>query len=372
MESAPGSAGKDLVWGPHDLGYVAHAMAATQNSSGPLRLACSSFCMQAANWVDVFDVDVGTPEVLRQTARLPHYFPATRVRWLEDPSRGGQDLVVTSGDALRVWSASGELRSLLPQETNPQGVCTPITSVDARSETGATQLASSDVYGFCSLWDVERGMRLQTTDLGQPLSDVAFGPSRLIAASGDRGECFLIDPRTPEDVAVLEMSGSSVSGPSRIAWPKHRSDAIAVAWQTVESCVALHTGFRQTRKLSKHRILGRPGFGAAVADLQWSSVYPEFLCCAKEDGVVEMWHVGAADDLVGAEALQPAFQWDTGRQEACTALALSGKVASQHHLLMLATMPKQPPGGAAEVASASAGRGKLWIAGLPHGRSPRT
>jgi len=346
----PPIGGKELVWGPHDVGYVVHTMAASENREGPLRLACGSFRMEAENFVDIFEVDTSAQEVVRQTARLPHYFPATRTRWIAAPPGAGTDLVVTSGDRLRIWSVTGELRSLLAQEANPQGFATPITSTDASVEAGSVELVSVDVYGVCSLWDAERGQRLQALDLGQPLSDVAFGPGRLIVASGDRGHCFVMDPRKPEDAAVLESRSCSVSGPSRVVWPRHRHDALAVAWQSGESCIALYTGLRQAGSQvgTQQRILSRTG--ASVAELQWSSTYPEFLFSCKEDGVAEMWHVGAEDAPDGVHMQAPAYQWNFGREEACTALAVSGK-----ETLLVATMSKQ----------AKSNGGSLWIAGLP-------
>ncbi|CAK0845261.1 unnamed protein product, partial [Prorocentrum cordatum] len=92
---------------------------------------------------------------------------------------GGGELLATSGDCVRIWSSSGELRRLLRHEANPRGVCCPITAIDVDPEAGAAPvLASCDVYGTCALWDLETGApRQRPVDLGQALLDVAFGPN---------------------------------------------------------------------------------------------------------------------------------------------------------------------------------------------------
>eukprot|EP00913_Durusdinium_trenchii_P005414 g5046.t1 len=198
------------------------------SQSSQLLIACSSFIPEAPNFV----------EVLSASRRLPHYYPPTRVRWLCG------ELLATSGDCLRIWSADGELARLLRHESNPQeprdaacrdardacfSRCTPITSVDSSESpcstaTAGVQMASlpesipsSDVYGVCALWDVETGTMQQAFDLGQPLSDVAFGPNRLLAAAGENGDCFLMDTRQSKDVAVYSPA-ERVKGPARIAW----------------------------------------------------------------------------------------------------------------------------------------------------------
>eukprot|EP00439_Symbiodinium_sp_Y106_P023569 s150_g2.t2 len=209
------------VWGPRELDYAVHDMAVRSSAdSSQMLIACSSFIPEAANFVEVVAIGIEGQTDVRSTTRLPHYYPPTRVRWLGGGS--SRELLASSGDCLRVWKADGELCRLLRHESNPQGRCTPITSVDSSESPNSTastgaQMASCDVYGICALWDVEMGSMQQAFDLGQPLTDVAFGPNRLLAATGEKGDCFLMDPRQSQEVAAFAPS-EHVAGPARIAW----------------------------------------------------------------------------------------------------------------------------------------------------------
>merc|ERR1712194_708887 len=104
---------------------------------------------------------------------------------------------------------------------------------------GGANLASCDVYGVCAFWDVEVGKVTSATDLGQPLSDVAFGHGGLLAAAGDKGDVFMMDPRQPQNVDVLTPR-ERVSGPARMAWAPSSSGLLAVAWQGEKGGLAIY------------------------------------------------------------------------------------------------------------------------------------
>merc|ERR1712110_531062 len=87
--------------------------------------------------------------------------------------------------------------------------------------------------------------------------------------------------------------------------------------------------------------------------------YPECLCTAKEDGVVELWDFPRdMASTAAAEASGPCFRWEPSKTEVCTALAVSSEGWAKQHFLMAATMPGQNLQGGMPA-------GSLWIAGLP-------
>lgn len=353
------------VWGPHELGYAVHDLDVRTTSSATgsgLMVACSSFIPDAANFVEVMTFGFAAPQGIRSSVRLPHYFPCTRVRWMRSGS--GKELLATSGDYLRVWSASGELCRLLRHEANPQGVCTPITSVDAAagSAPSGQSLASCDIYGICALWDVETGAMTQALDLGQPLSDVAFGPDGVLAVVGERGDCFMMDPRQPQDVSVFAPR-TRVSGPARIAWGAHRPDLFAVSWQGEAGALALYNGM--LRQPKQNPVVIKSTSSAIVSDLCWSHAHPELLACAREDGIVDVWQFPESGLEQAATTPGPGFSWaPRGERGAnCTALAMSPEVRPGHHVLVMATMPPGQPGPEGQEANATGGA--LYLAGLP-------
>jgi len=281
----------------------------------------------------------------------------------------GQELLATSGDCIRVWSAKGELRKLLRHENNPQKRCTPITSVDATpatpSSASGSQLASCDIYGICSIWDTETGSVKQAFDLAQPLCDVAFGPNGLVAVAGDHGDCFLLDPRQPQGDVGVFAPRERVRGPGRIAWGAHRPDMFAIAWQGEEGALVLYDA---SSSKASPRVLKSPS-ASVTSDLQWSYAHAELLACAKEDGQVEIWQFPEAGLEAAAMAAGPGYTWAPLRRANCTALAMSPQVkADGHHVLVLATMPAGQPGPQGQEATATGGA--LWFAGLPPPRAP--
>jgi len=338
---------QDGIWGPHSLSYVAHTMAmrpAVDPAATASMLACSSFLPESSNFVDLLSINHDAPQMVRSVGRLPHYYPPSRMRW-KSP-----DLLLTSGDYIRIWNTNGELRRLLRHDENSRGVCSPITSNDVDAGTG---LVSCDVYGICALWDVEAGRRTGAIDLNQPLCDVAFGPNGLLAVAGERGDVFVMDPRQPENVDILPLR-EQVCGPARMAWaPSSGTNAgtLAVAWQGERGGLAIYKWPLERDRSGQLLQSASPQCGA-VADLKWSEApgSADYLCCASEGGGVEVWNIGS-DAARGG----PCFNWQPRSGEVCTSLALS--VRRQQQFVTLATMPAQPaPGGS--VAS-------LWVAALP-------
>jgi len=350
-------------WGPYNLGYTAHTLAfhPKETSGNRLHLACGSFILEAPNFVDVLSLDVEGPDVVRSAVRLPHYFPPTRLKWFRPSSDGGieQDLLVTSGDAVRVWSSSGQLHKILPHKDNPKGLCTPITSVDSWNPnmcgSSPAHIVSCDVYGICALWDVHHGALKQAFQLDQPLHDVAFCPDGRIAVAGDDGSCFLIDPRAQFDALPRLGLRERVRGPARIAVSSQGSNLISIAWQGEEGGLALY----DSKDKRAHRLLQSASRGSATADLQWSPTFPELLCCAKECGMVEVWQIPENGTETSSAVARPCFEWQPRRGEVCTSLALSPQVAKKS-LIVVSTIAEHEFEGQGPVQ-----RSSLWAQAFP-------
>merc|ERR1712216_872945 len=138
----------------------------------------------------------------------------------------------------------------------------------------------------------------------------------------------------------------------------NRSDKLfAVAWQGGDGAIALYS--TANRKVVP-QVLRSPGFGggAVAADIQWSPCSPEQLCCAKEDGVVEVWQLpnfafGAAAAAGPEQRMGPVAGSQSG--VVCTALALNPEAGRRE--MVLATMPS--------ASTSSTSGGALWMTVLP-------
>jgi WD40 repeat protein len=327
-------------WGPYDLGYVAHTMAlqpAARDAASVL-LAVGSFIPASPNFVELVTIRDGLPQFAQNPVRMPHYFPPSRVRWIN------QDSLVTSSDYIRIWNVKGELQKLLSHDSNPNNLCAPITSVDSH-EGQSRYLASCDVYGILSLWDTAEGKIINKQDLGQSLCDVAFSSSGMLAIAGDKGDIFLRDPRVSNDVHVVSLR-ERISGPARLSWSGY--DQLAVSWQGDEGGLAVYNRVGQTWTGT---LLRSSRLGSSFADLDWcpNSDFQNYLCSAHEGRGVEVWKV--SDDV--ARGTEPCFQ--AAHSAICTSLSLCEVQGKQ--FAMLATMPAQQ--------AASANAGSLWVAALP-------
>lgn len=335
--------GNELLRGPYDIGYVAHTLAlqpGAKDASSTV-LALGSFIPASPNFVDLINIRAGLPN-LQNAVRLPHYFPPSRVCWID-----GEHLV-TSSDYLRIWNANGNLEQLLKHDSNPNNICAPITSVDSQGKVngGASCLASCDVYGILTVWDAAAGKVTSKMDLGQSLCDVAFGPSGVLAIAGDKGDIFLRDPRMQDNVHVVSLR-ERISGPARLSWSGYGQ--LAATWQGDEGGLAVYNNVNS----NVTGTLLRPSrSGSSFADLKWcpNTDFQDYLCSAHEGRGVEVWKVSNAVEGGG-----PCFEWQPQAAEVCTALTLCE--AQGRQLAILATMPAQP------VAGANAG--SLWVAALP-------
>lgn len=298
------------------------------------------------NFVDLSTLNLESPQIMTDSAKLPHYFPPTQVRWLNTAASKG--IVATSSDYIRIWDVDGKLQKLFHHD-NPRDVCTPITSIAA----GKERLASCDVYGILTLWDVEYGKQLHSYDLEQPLCDVAFGPQDSVAAVNNLGACYVIDLRHQDNVGVLNPYQRTV-GPARIAWSDQR-DLFAVAWQGQPSNITLYNGKHGQQEPQKPQMLRTLGAPSTVADLEWSPAWPELLCCCKEDGAVELWRL--PDDSVSESVKLGDLpqRWVPCSGDVCTALTAGGELPDGQSIIVVATMSPH---------AQNAG-GSLWIARLP-------
>ncbi|CAJ1377214.1 unnamed protein product [Effrenium voratum] len=171
---------------------------------------------------------------------------------------------------------------------------------------GRSLKRSSDVYGVCALWDVETGTMQQAFDLGQPLSDVAYGPNRLLAVAGENGDCFLLDTRQSKDVAVFSPA-ERVRGPARIAWGARVNSVLAVAsgkGGVGKSSVCVNLAFTMQRHLGlKVGILDADIYGPSLPSMVPASV-AEKVYASEAGGIIPLHFEGAP--LMSMGFLRPA------------------------------------------------------------------
>ena len=251
---------QSLDWAPAPPG---------RNTSG---LAIGSFQADEDNFVKVYDFDRAST-TMTEVSELPHYFPPTKIKW-----RPSGDLLVTSGDVLRVWNARrGKLEAFLTHNTERErdrGVCTSVTACD----WGESGIISVESTGLALLWsDVSQSKVSSIWDLGHKvLYDVAFKDAHVLAVASS-AEIVLLDLRSPCEVRNFPTKGLSArQGPAKLAWSAD-GNVIAVA-----ALAGGGVSFYDDRAASSSKSFGL--WDAPVIGLDW--VDEENVICAHEDGKV--------------------------------------------------------------------------------------
>uniref|UniRef100_A0A673YMN1 DDB1 and CUL4 associated factor 7 n=1 Tax=Salmo trutta TaxID=8032 RepID=A0A673YMN1_SALTR len=149
-----------------------------------------------------------------------HPYPTTKIMWIQDSKGVYLDLLVTSGDYLRIWRISDtetRLECLLNNNKNSD-FCAPFTSFDW-NEVDPNLLGTSSIDTTCTIWGLETGQVLSKANLvsGQvktqliahdkEVYDIAFshagGGRDMFASVGADGSVRMFVQRHLEHSAII-------------------------------------------------------------------------------------------------------------------------------------------------------------------------
>lgn len=167
--------------------------------------------------VEVVQVNNETKK-LEKKFEFDHKYPATKIMWVPDSNNNYPDVMVTSGDILKVWSIENNEKAVLKcalsgvktfQLKQKKELTAPLTSFDWSSQNLNTIITCS-IDTTCSIWDIQKETLTKTLIAhDKEVFDVSFSPEpQFFATVGADGSVRHFDIRYTD--LILEISQSPI------------------------------------------------------------------------------------------------------------------------------------------------------------------
>jgi WD repeat-containing protein 68 len=187
---------------------------------------------------------------LEKKFQFQHQYPPTKIMWIPEPAGNTPDLMVTSGEILRVWSIENNEKAELKCKLtgNKKELTAPLTSFDWSSHSLNTVITCS-IDTTCSIWDINKESLIKTLIAhDKEVLDVSYSPEpQIFATVGADGSVRHFDTRDLSKSDILyEMSECLV----RVAWNKNNKHFVAVISMQDSSVTLLDTR-KQSHPVSK-------------------------------------------------------------------------------------------------------------------------
>lgn len=170
--------------------------------------------------------------------------------WIPDSSGNCPDLMVTSGEMLRVWNIENNERAELKCALtgNKKELTAPLTSFDWNNKNLNTVITCS-IDTTCSIWDINKESLVKTLIAhDKEVLDVSFSPEpEIFATVGADGSVRHFDIRDLSKSDILYETGECLV---RVAWNKNNKYFVAVISFQDNSVTLLDTR-KQSHPVSK-------------------------------------------------------------------------------------------------------------------------
>ena len=141
----------------YDTDWLIYAMGFSYNTAHGFRIALGSFIEDLQNKVEILAISDEAGGSLEKRAEFVHNYPPTKIMWIPDREGTYPDLLISSGDHLRIWNVSEQnevtLKSKLSNKrSNEHGA--PLTSFDWNTNS-LNKVGTSSIDTTCTIWDIE-------------------------------------------------------------------------------------------------------------------------------------------------------------------------------------------------------------------------
>lgn len=253
------------------------------------QIALTTFNESSTNFLCVLQAELTQSQSLSLMAEARITMPPTKVAW----SPQGENTLLTSGDALRLWRLDPVTRALsvsatLAKHAKPEQISAPapMTSFDWNVVNPNTAIVSS-ADTTCTVWDLtSQTVTTQLIAHDQEVYDVAYlkqSQFQFVSVSCD-GSARLFDLRALENSTIIYESPTAAPM-LRIAPSPHDSNVIAAFGQDQTSVVILD--IRATRNPVK--LL--EGHQAPLNSMAWLPNRPEYMATGGDDCQLLLWDV---------------------------------------------------------------------------------
>jgi WD repeat-containing protein 68 len=208
--------------------------------------------------------------------------------WIPDKNNSREDLLATTGDALRLWKVNDKanavkMHTLLSNSKNNE-FGAPLTSFDW-NETDPTILGTSSVDTTCTIWNVEtRQVKTQLIAHDKEVYDIAFAQStdQVFASAGADGSVRMFDLRSLEHSTIIYEAPELVPL-LRVGWNKHDHNYMAAFLMDQHQVVILDI------RAPSVPVAELFGHTQNVNTLAWAPHSSCHLCTAGDDRQALLW-----------------------------------------------------------------------------------
>mmetsp|Transcript_18475 Transcript_18475/g.30797 ORF Transcript_18475/g.30797 Transcript_18475/m.30797 type:complete len:332 (+) Transcript_18475:206-1201(+) len=285
-----------------------------------LKLAVGSFKEEYSNQIHVIQLDRdddGNGDFVK-VSEFDHPYPATKVMW-SPADHTGPELLATTGDYLRLWSAGTdgqfELKALLNNNRHTE-YCAPLTSFDW-NDADPTLIGTCSVDTTCTMWDVNKmAPKTQLIAHDKEVYDMTFAAgAHNFATVGADGSVRLFDLRTLEHSTILYETPDQ-SPLLRVAWNRISDNYIATILTNSPTAIIIDVRMPSVPaiELRAHQ--------ASVNGLAWAPHSANHICTCSDDHDALIWDVTTTPRTVeepmlsySADAEINQLQWDKTQEQ---------------------------------------------------------
>eukprot|EP00758_Cryptobia_borreli_P010053 Tbor_TRINITY_DN5530_c0_g1::TRINITY_DN5530_c0_g1_i1::g.13186::m.13186/K11805/WDR68, HAN11; WD repeat-containing protein 68 len=331
MEQSPN--GKAI---PYHTGWIANGLSWSFRDNTPFRFAVGSFTQEYKNNIDIVQMH-GEDLVCRAT--FTHTYPPTKIMFSPEKSTSGSDLLITTGDYLRVWEikdapeggegmkekdvpenqeASNEATKqregtgnnptshvysellakknktinskVVPKKVfdfvKPNDFCSPVTSCDWNADNPSI-VGCSSIDTTVTIWNIaEEKHTMQLIAHDKEVYDIAFAKgTHTFASCGADGSVRIFDLREMEHCTIVYET-PQLSPLLRVAWNKDEETYLSTFGINSTEVIVIDIRYPAAP-------VGTLKYGHqdAINSICWAPHSSRHMCSAGEDGIANIWNL---------------------------------------------------------------------------------
>ena len=268
----------------YDAPWTVYSVSWSNRPDRPRRIACTSFIDDYINHIQIIQFNEAT-DSMEKVAEIDQPYPPTKAMFMPRQQNPGLDLLMTSGDNLRLYETSPDGYSLKLHTTltSTSETFSPSTSFDWNT-VNVDRVCSCAIDTTCSVWSVETGQLVKKLIAhDKEVFDVSFSATQdVFGTVGGDGSLRMFDLRALEHSTILYESQGLVPL-LRLEWNKFDPNFIATFAMDSDKVIVIDV--RQPTvpfaELKVHR--------NSVNAISWAPNNSSHLCSASDDHKALIW-----------------------------------------------------------------------------------
>ncbi|CAH9123396.1 unnamed protein product [Cuscuta epithymum] len=295
----------------YDSPYPIFAMAVSSfgSATNGLRrrnIAVGSFIEEYKNRVEILSFEEDTVTLKPNPGlAFDHPYPPTKLMFHPNPTSA--DLLVSSGDYLRLWevreSSVEPISTFNNSKTSEYSA--PLTSFDW-NEVEPRRIGTSSIDTTCTIWDIEKGVvETQLIAHDKEVYDIAWGQAGVFASVSADGSVRIFDLRDKEHSTIIYESPQPETPLLRLAWNKQDLRYMATILMDSNKIVILdiRSPAMPVAELERHN--------GSVNAIAWAPQSYRHICSGGDDGQALIWELPT---VAGPNGIDPLSMYWAGSE----------------------------------------------------------